>query len=183
MHLHELVQGLQIPGTVELCRSLAVLEQHQRRVALHLVAVAEGFVDGAVHLGNLHLGPGRKLARQVVPGRRQPLAVAAPGGKELDKGHALGHHTFERWMPTAPSLEVGPPAEVSCWPSWEPVLGTRGLPLRQAAQQTPLDASSWEPTDPGTSPPAFPARSRESRVGLHFKLVADEAVGSAVNLA
>ena len=45
-------------------------------------------VRRAVHLGHSHVGGGGKLAGQLVPGGRQPLAVAAPRGEELDKGDA-----------------------------------------------------------------------------------------------
>ena len=52
-------------------------------------------VRRAVHLGHRHVGGGGKLAGQLVPGGRQPLAVAAPRGKELDEGDAAPDLVFE----------------------------------------------------------------------------------------
>ena len=85
--LDELLETLEVPPPAVVDRLLGLaVEPLQRREPADAVLGRELLVRVAVHLGDVDaLGRGVGVAELVV-GRRQALAVAAPGGEELDEG-------------------------------------------------------------------------------------------------
>ena len=90
----ELLEGLEVALAVVLLLLGAVLVQVEGGEAVDALGVAEVLVvvlvGRAVDLGDLDAGDTGELGGQLVPGGREPLAVAAPRRVELDESHACG---------------------------------------------------------------------------------------------
>uniref|UniRef100_A0A182QPV4 Secreted protein n=1 Tax=Anopheles farauti TaxID=69004 RepID=A0A182QPV4_9DIPT len=115
---HERVQIVERPVAVVLRHLLAVAVEEDGRVAVHLLLAAQLLVrvDRAVHLRDRHVPPAGDLLRQLLPGRGEPHAVAAPGRVELHHRHAVRdragkvavgqlHHHRPVVVPVGASLE------------------------------------------------------------------------------
>merc|ERR550525_1520937 len=93
---HELLQLGQGPSTLVGFQFGSRPEVGKSGVAADLVLLADSLVLGAVHLRNLHLFIFFESLGQLLPGRSQLLAMAAPRCIELYKGVSLGDRGSKR---------------------------------------------------------------------------------------